>query len=298
MIPNTRKMLFEVPAKLAENREEWHRIAREADKEHIKESIYKGTFTLNGVKRHAVTEKLLEIYHHKCAYCETKEFAPDVEHYRPKKSVTEATDHPGYYWLCYEWSNLVPACHFCNARQGKRNRFPLINENNRVIAPTFLPNGDLDEEACKAENVSLLDESPFLFHPEVDDPSPHFKFNTVGKIEGIDDAERAEKTIEICDLNRQMLLYRRQKMLDDLVTHLNFLILSFLNGRRSADVLKEDFIEAFTKLESKTIPEAEYSLMVTYIFTHFEEMVVSLMETDAQKIVVRQGFETYQEMHS
>lgn len=293
MIPNNRKALFPKPQKLVDNRQEWHRLAREADRGGIKDTIYKGTFTQNGVERHAVTEQLLEIYHDKCAYCETKEFAPDVEHYRPKKGVTEAANHPGYYWLCYEWSNLIPACHFCNARKGKKNQFPLIAENNRVGLPSFLQNGDLDEAACQAQNPPLIDEMPFLFNPEIDDPSPHFQFDTNGKIEGIDSESRAEKTIEICDLNRQNLLYRRQTLLDQLVTPLKDIIFSFLEGNRTEAVLRDDFKMAFKRLESKTLPQAEYSLMATYIFKNFEEMVVELMETDTQKAVVRDGFAAY-----
>ena len=49
----------------------------------------------------------------------------------------------------------------------------------------------------------------------------------------------------------------------------------------------------FKRLESQTIPQAEYSLMATYIFNNFEAMVVPLMETETQKTVVRQGFITY-----
>jgi hypothetical protein len=61
----------------------------------------------------SVVSKLNNIYNHKCAYCEAYEPEPEVEHYRPKKGVTGEV-HEGYYWLCYEWSNLMPACHDCN----------------------------------------------------------------------------------------------------------------------------------------------------------------------------------------
>ena len=67
-----------------------------------------------------VLEKLFE---QKCAYCETKIGVNadwDVEHYRPKGRVTENTAHPGYYWLAYDWDNLLPSCAFCN--QGRRDR--------------------------------------------------------------------------------------------------------------------------------------------------------------------------------
>ena len=82
----------------------------------------------------------------KCAYCETylKQLQnPDVEHFRPKLAVTDEkgipilTDygsgpvlHKGYYWLAYDWRNLMPCCAKCNQASningekiGKHNRF-------------------------------------------------------------------------------------------------------------------------------------------------------------------------------
>jgi hypothetical protein len=70
----------------------------------------------------------------------------DAEHYRPKGAVkykTEAGEledatcevlnprqgrivtqrHPGYFWLAYDWRNLLPSCVFCNSGQGKNERF-------------------------------------------------------------------------------------------------------------------------------------------------------------------------------
>ena len=59
---------------------------------------------------------LFELYRYKCAYCEGNfqhsEAALEIDHYRPKSKVT-GTDHVGYYWLAYEWSNLLPACKTC-----------------------------------------------------------------------------------------------------------------------------------------------------------------------------------------
>lgn len=64
--------------------------------------------------RKAIKTQLRTDQHRKCAYCETKftHSSPgDVEHYRPKagyqQAVTEPLRGPGYYWLGYEWSNLL-----------------------------------------------------------------------------------------------------------------------------------------------------------------------------------------------
>lgn len=295
MIPNNRKALFPKPQCLTDNQPEWHRIAIEVDKEAIDDEIYRGEYRdEDGNTRFEVRELLRDLYYHKCAYCETIEFLPDVEHYRPKKGVTGVRGHPGYYWLCYEWSNLLPACTFCNSRSGKWNKFTLVDEANRVSAPILINDGqELDETACAAGHTTLMNEQPMLFHPEVEDPSPHFKFHINGSIEGTDAVGRGNESIRICDLDRENLRYRRQSILDEVVNRLKEVIFSFLEGNRTETVLEEDFEMIFKRLESKTLPQAEYSLMATYVFENFEEMVVRLMETDAQKTVVRSGFEAY-----
>src|SRR5215472_5170548 len=66
----------------------------------------------------------------RCAYCEspvTSTDFGDAEHYRPKGAVTGedrkaveygGAPHPGYYWLAYDWRNLLPACGQCNSGDG------------------------------------------------------------------------------------------------------------------------------------------------------------------------------------
>ncbi len=217
MIFNDRKSQLypTTPQSLLDAKSDLQKIAEDCDKELIKDAVYK-----------SVRETICTIYHDKCAYCETKEFKPDIEHYRPKKGVRGIT-HPGYYWLCYEWSNLIPSCPNCNRPPGKSNQFPIIG--NRVDKPAFLPSGELDANACKAENAPLIDEQPYLLHPEIDDCKQFFKFYSNGKIEGADAKGRGEKTKEICDLNRDNLCYRRQKLLDDQVEAIERVLKLFLD---------------------------------------------------------------------
>jgi len=92
-----------------------------------------------------------------CAYCEGRYAAGgfcDAEHYRPKNEVTEAREpvsHPGYFWLAYEWYNLLLACRKCNSAHrdldhakrlshpGKLCEFPIENGSRRVTAPSPMP---------------------------------------------------------------------------------------------------------------------------------------------------------------
>ncbi|MBK8254538.1 MAG: hypothetical protein IPK82_17960 [Polyangiaceae bacterium] len=67
--------------------------------------------------------------HHKCCYCETRVFQHynDVEHYRPKGAADRlpgSTETHGYWWLAFDWNNLLFACSLCN-RSEKNDAFPL-----------------------------------------------------------------------------------------------------------------------------------------------------------------------------
>lgn len=86
---------------------------------------------------------LADVSHKKCWYCETQELRSDdpVDHFRPKAGVEECGDHPGYWWLAFEWRNLRLSCTYCNSRRrddvtgetgGKQNSFPLVDPAMRA----------------------------------------------------------------------------------------------------------------------------------------------------------------------
>lgn len=128
---------------------------------------------------------LFELFHGKCAYCEAKVQHVDhgaVEHYRPKKAVTEDPSHPGYYWLAYDVQNLLPACGLCNEGGGKMNQFPLEGGTHARDA------------------AAVVDERPMLLHPYRDDPRKHLQFLPKGMVKG--KTPRGGETIRICRLRR------------------------------------------------------------------------------------------------
>jgi len=177
----------------------------------IKDTIYRDSYQDKDETRSRVEDQLAKSYYNKCAYCE-RLCKADVEHYRPKKGVSEDATHEGYYWLCYEWTNLLPACVKCNRDGGKHTKFPILG--TRVNAPIFLPNKNLDLTKSKASKKPLIDEEPLLLHPEVDKPEDFFIFelDPIGegiRLKGCDKNGRGEKTIEICALNRQELRLER-----------------------------------------------------------------------------------------
>jgi uncharacterized protein (TIGR02646 family) len=157
----------------------------------------------SGIYGHENIKTLLrEDQFHKCCYCEQNQRGQygDVEHFRPKAAYKtkrkQRLTYPGYYWLCYEWSNLLFACELCNTTY-KGNIFPLKNENNRVLNH----NGDIE------------DEEPLLINPTKVDPRNHiyFIYSLVSS-----DTPEGKKTIEICGLDRDDLNNSRQAIIDNL----------------------------------------------------------------------------------
>ena len=80
----------------------------------------------------------------KCWYCQSNDIrsSKPLDHYRPKSSVEECPEHPGYWWLAFAWDNYRFSCTFCNSyhekegsKAGKQNHFPLDDESNRQVLP-------------------------------------------------------------------------------------------------------------------------------------------------------------------
>lgn len=142
-----------------------------------------------------VREPLWKIHHGKCCYCERKrdiKRESDIEHFRPKAKVT-GVDHPGYWWLAYQWENYLFSCKTCNETH-KGNIFPLQRECRRARRPE--------------DEISL--EEPLLLNPIDDDPEQCITYDWWSggslyvKAIGMDEEGRGAKTIEILDLNRLM----------------------------------------------------------------------------------------------
>lgn len=292
MRSNKRKTQFPIPPSLVNANNEWQRIAQTADKAAISDKIYRGEIEENGKKKFVVRDLLRIIYHDKCAYCELKSFAPDVEHYRPKKRVTRVKSHPGYYWLCYEWSNLIPSCEDCNRLKGKANQFPILGV--RVVSPPFLTNGDLDENRCKASLAPLINERPYLLHPEIDETEEYFTFTNRGKIRGRDAERRGKETIKICDLNRNILIYRRMQILkNDILVRINDHLLLYSDIHQNPSILKEGLRLIFQNLQNKTNRNEELSLFSMAILRNFDYMIIPFLKEKQHKKMIRGAFQAF-----
>ena len=150
-----------------------------------------------------VKEQMMEDQHRKCAYCEQYKNGDFgcVEHYRPKGGYDLGSgaplQQPGYYWLAYDWQNLLFSCSECNTSY-KRNLFPLVNENTRDI-----------------EHRDITNEDPAIINPVTTDPGDHIEFSEfIIRPKMVDGQEsiQGKTTIGVFRLNdRKDLKERRRK---------------------------------------------------------------------------------------
>ncbi len=138
----------------------------------------------------------------KCAYCErllNGDYGA-VEHFRPKGGWQQESGDilikPGYYWLAFEWGNLLYSCDECNTSY-KKNLFPLANPDSRNIA-----------------NRDISREQPLLINPSIEDPGAYIAFNkemAVPRLISGNLSEKGMKTIEILGLNSRLDLKQARR---------------------------------------------------------------------------------------
>ena len=163
-----------------------------------------------GWLRKVVNLPLLELFHGKCAFCESQVGAtgrPDLEQFRPISGSVgldgrRSPDH--YWWLFSEWNNLYPACPACNRTKGAR--FPVRGER----APQETPWAELRHELA------------LLLDPCIERPEDHLVFLNDGTVAAVhvDDLPseeldrfgtptRGQVTIDTFGLNRPELVKSR-----------------------------------------------------------------------------------------
>ncbi len=268
-------------------------IIQTGDKSLISDLIYRESYDTIDGKRSRVEDQLSLAYKNKCAYCE-RICKADIEHYRPKKGVVEDALHLGYYWLCYEWSNLIPSCITCNREGAKHNKFPIIGA--RVTGPSFLPSGEPDLNLFKALVSPLQDEKPYLLHPEVDHPDDYFDFEIDPHGEGIrivgkDVDGRGESTIGICLLNRlEVKLDRVERVIDDFKDAVNALFIQLDNQEINDEQFADRIIHNLELLKQRSLHQDKtHTYLRRYIVAspnNFERIVLPFLDSRIKTIVL------------
>ena len=183
----------------------------------------------NALKKYGhdkIKAALVEMFHGKCAYCESKithVAYGDIEHFRPKSN-------PLYAHQIFEWENLLLSCPICNNAAHKGTQFPLDLKGN-----------------------------PLLIDPTDDttDPFLHLEFSwdedaKLATVYGRD--EQGNLVVDIFDLNgvrgREDLLKRRSRKVKRLITLRDMAL----------DANKDDSTkaQAITLLKEDCQPDDEY----------------------------------------
>lgn len=187
-------------------------LARRNEKIAYKAKLYK-----------KMRQVIFDSFNGKCAYCEAKFILTetgDVEHYRPKGGITDELGqtimitsrgqpprpHPGYYWLAYDWQNLLPSCTLCN-RPSRPRGGPLIGKGTRF---PVLPGSKLKYGHARSPR-DLVKELPVFIHPVIENPLKHLAFDAnTGLL--IDKTPRGKLCIDLLGLNREGLSRERKKI--------------------------------------------------------------------------------------
>ena len=183
----------------------------------------------SGLLRKAVMDALVELFHGKCAYCETPiSGGPDVDCFRPRSQAVNldgSVDRERYWWLAYEWENLYSICSSCNRMKG--SRFPV--EGPR--APAETPWAELPDR----EKALLLD-------PCRDEPERDLVFDASGTVAS--GTRPGQVTIEVLGLNRADLVEARRHELEQLQKSLA--LLQSYTGEGAPPVPDDISIQALT----------------------------------------------------
>jgi len=220
--------------------------------------------------RDATLKKIVELYSHKCACCERSYgYELEIDHYRPKKARDYGESkyqHTGYYWLTYEWNNLIPLCSSCN--KGKSNYFPLKNNSKRIT----------DHTHYFANNILLLQihEEPLFINPEIElQPELHFTYLYNGKIEGRTD--EGKEMVKFYNLNSKTKVRDRRYIITGYILKIRIAIQEFLestNPEREFE-LKGDLKNTFRDILNNGKKDKPLSLMHIFIRKYFSIFITN-----------------------
>lgn len=200
---------------------------------------------------------LFDRFYGKCGYCETKILDAGngvIDRFRPHNGVRNEKEYfqDLYWWLVYEWDNLVFSCKECS--QYKANYFPV--EGKRVMARL----------------ESLTDENGMLLNPCIDDINNHINHTTDGHIIGY--TERGIQTIDLLRLNRPVLVEKR-------ISEINLLILIITSGLEKLEIGDDDlkYLKSiYRKEEHIEFLASKYSLLSDKLAK--EPLLPSLLRLD------------------
>lgn len=220
-----------------------------------------------------LSKGLKNLYKNKCGYCETRISTGSdipIDHYRPRGKLNDDKSHPGYYWLFYEWTNLVPVCSKCN--RAKSTSFPIDSSNGKRVTEPPMDGDCLDMEACRVNSGIHIAEEPLLLHPEVDRPEEHLSFLPNGEVES--KSLKGETTINICKLSRPGLIIARKGVIDRLFKAVASHLGQFSKKEIKKEALFYGLNNEFTKIKRARESHHSYSRLGWFLFEEFDRFFI------------------------
>lgn len=212
--------------------------------EYKNEGVYNSRYKMKDIKT-----KLKKIYRHKCAFCEQKVEAFEVEHFRPKSK---------YWWLAYSWDNLMYICSTCN--KSKNNHFDILKTKAVYKAEDLDNIHNLNQEYDIQEGRQVI-------NPELEDIEQELIFDKTGEVSSKN--SRVQYTIDICKLNREDLrVHFRKKILDDIEKKIKDRFIKFQTTKDKNELIKiQGLIEDFEKDAQN--PETNFLAFRRYVVKYF-----------------------------
>lgn len=168
-----------------------------------------------------VAERLWERQHHKCCYCEDKvrERHNDVEHHRPKGRADRnpgCAETYGYWWLAFDWENLLFACRCCN-RSEKNDLFPLAPGDTPLLVGEKPPGRERAYLLDPGARVNPVEHIEFEYRYSVAGEPRHLQGPKQWFARPRDGSLRGHWTIRVCGLNDGGLVELRKDHIDNYV---------------------------------------------------------------------------------
>jgi len=228
--------------------------------------------------RDTTLKTLTKLYYNKCACCERSRGEElEVDHYRPKKTrsskINPEFNHPGYYWLTYEWSNLMPLCSNCN--KAKSNYFPLKDNSKRISEHTYQ----------SAYNIFELQsaEEPLFVHPEIDkQPQKHFLYHSNGDVTGR--TEEGNAMVHFYKMNSPQKVRDRKRLLNQYIHDIGKAI---SRHKTNNDIIffRGSLETTFSNIRERRQKKHELSLLHIFIYQYFDEFIAKKLPNEYRDII-------------
>lgn len=228
-------------------------------------------------KREEIKQSLQELFHGKCAYCESRYAATqpmDVEHWRPKAEVHDANGtvlRHQYAFLAADWSNLLPSCIDCNREREHEVIYP---DNQRRKMVLGKGNRFPVDGARATDRLSLANENALLLSPYVDTPETHLEFLREGVVRAKKSSVKAVNSIEVYALNRSGLVnerYERVLLVEKAIHRIRKLgqLLERKIDPKAAGIVKDLISYEMTALRAFRTEGQPYALLARQITDKF-----------------------------